>query len=255
VKYREEDFDTLIRRSYNYSKKEQDTSSDWALARELYVNNYLGCDDKIERITPKIHQIWLGGKLPEKFQKWCNTWREFHPHWEYRLWTDDDLPNIEITKREMFDASTNQGMRSDILRYEILRQEGGLYVDTDFECLKPFDDLLYLRFFVGISTDADMQTYCGLIGSEPYGHVITTCVNDLRGAYTGNDGNKIMDATGPFYITRCLLAGAREHPEGVVAFPMDFFYPFPNNMRFTNTSKEYIKDFSYAIHHWKTSWL
>lgn len=255
MKYTAEDFHTLIRKSYNYSQKEQDTSADWRFARELYEKNYLNCEDTTERIPKKIHQIWLGGKLPDRFKAWCETWQQFHPAWEYKLWTDEDIPNLEITKKEMFDTSTNNGMKSDILRYEILRQQGGMYVDTDFECLKPFDDLLYLRFFVGISYDPNMQTYCGLIGSEPHGHVIGHCVNGLKGIYTGHDGNKIMDATGPYHITRCFLTGAREDSVGVVAFPMDFFYPFPNSMRFTDTARTYIRPVSYAIHHWKTSWL
>lgn len=255
MKYTEESFNTLIRKSVNYSQKEQDTSDDWKLATKLYEDNYLDCNDTEERIPKKIHQIWLGSPLPDRFKAWCNTWRVFHPTWEYKMWTDADLPTFNITKKDIFDAAKNMGQKSDILRYEILRQQGGLYVDTDFECLKPFDDLLYLRFFVGISQDADMQTYCGLIGSEPNGHVINHCVNDLRGKYDGNDGEKIMDATGPYYITRCMLAGAREDPRGVVAFPMDFFYPFPNHMRFTDTAQSYIRPFSYAIHYWKTSWL
>ena len=255
MKYRDESFNTLIRKSVNYSQKEQDTSADWKLALKLYEDNYLNTEDTTHRIPKKIHQIWLGSKLPDKFKPWCDTWQRIHPEWEYRLWTDEDINDINIAKREMFDKATNQGMKSDILRYEILRQQGGLYVDTDFECLKSFDDLLYLKFFVGISQDPNMQTYCGLIGSVPDGVVIKHCVNDLKGIYTGNNGDKVMDATGPYHITRAFLAGAREDPVGAVAFPMDFFYPFPNHMRFTDTAQSYIKPFSYAIHYWKTSWL
>ena len=31
------------------------------------------------------------------------------------------------------------GEKSDIFRYEILYRFGGVYVDTDFECIKPFE--------------------------------------------------------------------------------------------------------------------
>lgn len=255
MKYIAESYDTLIRKSYGYNQQEQDTSSSWKLLRELYESNYIQSTDVVDRIPRKIHQIWLGSPLPDRFKKWCDTWQVFHPSWEYKLWTDVDIDGLDMTKRDVYMAATNQGMRSDILRYEILSRQGGLYVDTDFECLKPFDDLLYLRFFVGIAYSPKIEVYCGLIGSEPHGHIIGHCVNDLKGGYTGNDGNKIMDATGPYHITRCLLSGAREQPDGAVAFPMDFFYPFPNSMRFTDTARTYIRPVSYAIHHWKTSWL
>ena len=41
-----------------------------------------------------------------------------------------------MEKRDVFERAINPGMKSDIFRYEILKQIGGLYVDTDFECLK-----------------------------------------------------------------------------------------------------------------------
>jgi mannosyltransferase OCH1-like enzyme len=41
-----------------------------------------------------------------------------------------------------FDRASNFGEKSDIWRYEILFRLGGVYVDTDFECVRPFDSLL-----------------------------------------------------------------------------------------------------------------
>jgi mannosyltransferase OCH1-like enzyme len=38
--------------------------------------------------------------------------------------------------------------KTDILRFEILYQFGGLHKDTDFECLKPIDDLIINRNIV-----------------------------------------------------------------------------------------------------------
>jgi mannosyltransferase OCH1-like enzyme len=252
--YTGEDFDTLVRKSANYSPKEQE-SPEWKLLKELYDKNYVHASDMSEKIPPKIHQIWLGGVLPEKFQGWCNTWREFHPHYEYRLWTDKDVDSIVMEKRDLFNAATNLGQKSDILRYEILRQQGGIYVDTDFECLKPFDDLLFLKFFTGISTDANAQLYIGILGSVPNHPIMADCADRPQMNYSGNNGDIIMGTTGPYYFTKCFLDTARKAPEGVVAFPMDFFYPFPGKERFTNTSRNYITPLSYAVHYWKTSWL
>jgi len=254
MKYTKEGFDTLIKKSYNYSQAEQDTSKQWALLRHLYEKNYIEDTDMTEKIPPKIHQIWLGGGMPDEFQWWCNTWREHHPHYEYKLWTDSDVDSIHIERRDIFNAATNLGQKSDILRYEILRQQGGIYIDTDFECLKPLDDLLFLDFFTGITTDADAQLYIGIMGSVPDHAVMNTCATSLK-PYSGSDGNGVMDATGPFYFTRCFFDSVSNDTQGVVAFPMDFFYPFPNNVRFTGDAQKYITPCSYAVHHWKTSWL
>ena len=61
---------------------------------------------------------------------------------------------------------------SDILRYEILYQYGGLYVDIDFECLKNFDPLLKgLNFFAGLSNTGVFEINNALIAACP-GHSI-----------------------------------------------------------------------------------
>ena len=36
------------------------------------------------RIPHIIHQSWKSTELPERFQKWAKTWRDTHPHWQYR---------------------------------------------------------------------------------------------------------------------------------------------------------------------------
>ena len=57
------------------------------------------------------------------------------------IWTDEDAENFPMKNRDIFEKATNLGMKSDIFRYEILYQQGGVYLDTDFFCLQPLDDL------------------------------------------------------------------------------------------------------------------
>lgn len=222
-------------------------------AKTLYDNNYVN-DDSGAKVPKKIHQIWLGGRIPEKYKRLSESWRRFHPDWEYRLWTDKDVEEFGLKNKDLFNTAKNNGQRSDILRYEILNRFGGIYVDTDFECLRPFDDLLYLDFFTGISYDAKMVLYIGIIASVPGHPIMTSCI-DFMGAYNGNSANMIMDVTGPYYFTRCFFNSVDKNTKGVVAFPMDFFYPLPNYLRNTNRPYDYVKDFSYAIHHWAVTWL
>ena len=56
----------------------------------------------------------------------------------------------------MYNAFDNGVKRADVARYCILQTYGGVYVDLDFECIKPLDDLLKNREFV--------------IGTEPTFH-------------------------------------------------------------------------------------
>jgi mannosyltransferase OCH1-like enzyme len=234
-------FTEMISKSYDFNELEYYSSKAWRTVRELYILNQKKDEQKIPR---KIHQIWLGSAFPDRYKS------KFHPTWEYKLWTDTDINSLEIRSRKVFDSAKSPAMRSDMLRYEILLQQGGLYVDTDFECLQPFDDLMYLDLFTGISYDGVLQLYNGLIASIPNHPIIEDCTK-INSVYTGFTGSKIIESTGAYHFTRCFLRNATSR---TIAFPMDYFYPYPNNMRGRGDPYSYITENSYAIHHWAVSW-
>ena len=89
-------------------------------------------------MIPKIiHQIWLGdqSKRPTEL---INTWKEVNPDWEHKLWTEENIP--ELRCQAQFDALDELAGKADILRYEILFNEGGFYIDADSRALEPLDD-------------------------------------------------------------------------------------------------------------------
>jgi inositol phosphorylceramide mannosyltransferase catalytic subunit len=248
------EFDSMIMKSYAFNKKEYETSINWNKLRELYIVNYLYNESTEQIIPKKIHQIWLGGPLPDKYLGYTKSWQKFHPTWEYKLWTGKDVDSLLSGRRKAYDIATNYGMKSDILRYEILNKYGGLYVDTDFECLKPFDDLIYLNFFTGVGYDTIMQLYIGLIASTPNHPIIRNCIQNLNTTYTGSKGSMICNETGANYFTKQFMNIVNEYSGKVVAFPTDYFYPYPNNIRGEGNPYEYVTENTYAIHHWAVSW-
>ena len=104
------------------------------------------------RIPKIIHHVWPGNdEFPRSrarldgtsadFHAWRMSWMRNHPDWSFRFW------RLEPTGDERMDALLDDPrysvvVKSDVLRWFVLMQQGGLYVDTDFECLRPFDDLL-----------------------------------------------------------------------------------------------------------------
>lgn len=253
MKYTQESYDELIRHSYGYSETEQ-RNADWQLMRKLYYDNYINNSDTEACIPKIIHQIWLGGSVPDKYRYFMDSWKKFYPTWMYKLWTDKEA-NVLMRDNVSYNKSSNNGMKSDILRYEILRQEGGVYVDTDFECIKPLDDLMSLRLFTGISYDAKLVLYIGIIGSAPNHPIINLCVSNISRPFVGDDAMTIMGLTGPYYFTKCFIEGVKQDDKGVVAFPTPFFYPLPNNQRHYPTPHDFISPCSYALHHWFVSWI
>jgi mannosyltransferase OCH1-like enzyme len=90
-------------------------------------------------LIPKIfHQIWINEKSPElppDFSRYRDTWLELHPGWEYKLWNLNNL-DFPLITAGLVNKSANYAQMADILRYEILYQYGGVYIDTDFDVSK-----------------------------------------------------------------------------------------------------------------------
>jgi hypothetical protein len=134
-------------------------------------NNYIL--DNLEfsetpRIPKIIHQIWIGpNKPPEHFAAWRDSWLNLHPTWEYILWDEEKIAQLNLENKEFIEEEKNYGAKSDLIRYEIIYQFGGLYIDVDFECLKPFDFLHHcLDFYASFFEVSRWPTPPWLIGKQ-----------------------------------------------------------------------------------------
>lgn len=250
-------YNDLIRDSYGFSEEHFSHNHEWEVLRCLYERNYVKSqiEGQISKIPKIVHMVWLGGELPEECQKFLESWQRFHPLWDIRLWGDKEAEEFPMTRRDMFDNCANLGQKSDVFRYEILRKYGGLYVDSDFECLKPFDDLMYLDFFTSSGYTDKVELYIGLIACVPNHPIICTMLDEMTGVNKNNGIWDVFKTTGSWRFTECFFRHVDENTEGVVAFPPPFFYPFPNNVRSDPNPQKYVKDFSYGLHYWNISWV
>ncbi len=214
----------------------------------------------IPLIEKKFHWIWLGGQyperheLPEKYRAYQQSWLAMHPDWDYYVWTEADLDTFPFINRELFDAAKNYGQKSDIWRYEILKQYGGVYLDVDYECLKPIDDFNhYYHFYIGIQPlDTNMaQLGIGLIGSIPHHPILNYSIEKLP---TKKDIQQIIVATGPIHFSLAFLAIAGKSGLRDIALPASYFYPCGYNQK-GMPRDVWDKPEAYAVHHWAGSWL
>ncbi len=253
---------------YSMMPSRGDFSSQWQIFKELYNSNYLNSRRKTtgKTVIPKIiHQIWLGSKLSDLYKEFSQTWKDFHPEWEYVLWTDEKAANEKMIHRGLYDRLENFGAKSDILRYEILNRYGGLYIDTDFICLKPFDDLHEnLHFLTGIHDHFNFMLPNGLIACVEQHPVIQGILKKLDSVDIDNsefeNPDRLMETVGPGLFTDSLmryLYTDNFNKMKTVVFPSTYFYPAPASVRNMgmNYMKEFIKPESYAIHVWEVSWI
>jgi mannosyltransferase OCH1-like enzyme len=237
----------------------------WDKLEANYNKHFISPDDKVDRIPKKIHQIWLGGEVPDKYQRLRETWIKLHPDWEYKLWGDEDAEKFGMINDLAFRTVKNYGAKADIFRYEILYREGGVYADTDFECIKSFNDFIHLSFFSGSERQEYPFAFNGLIGCIKQHDVMFELISLIKEKNIRQEygWDKIMALTGPDCFAEVLLKYISSHDDDVVIFPTNYFYPMPNNFRLEirednemNRKRihSYIKPMTYAIHLWYTSW-
>ena len=103
-------------------------------------------------MIPKIiHWCWLSGDpLPDKIKNCIDSWKICLPDYEIKCWTTQnfDINSIEYV-REAFEQK-KWAFCADYIRAYALFTEGGIYLDSDVQVLKSFNDLLHFHFFSSV---------------------------------------------------------------------------------------------------------
>ncbi len=254
------DFYDSMSHSSKFNRKKALTDPQWHYIKKFYDTG-MRTEFKLDKktIPYKFHLIWLGSSPPQRYWTIIKQLKRLHKNCIIKLWTDAEAKKYTMTNRHAFNAATNYGEKSDIFRYEILYNEGGVYIDGDFEILKSFDDLFYAcTFFAGIGYDENLHIYNGLIGCNAKHPIIKLCIDTLGTQGPKNDVNYIMQRTGPHHFTRCILKGIGSSPGVSLLLPCPFFYPWPNYDRYNkkpSNIRRWIKPYSFATHLWACSWV
>lgn len=94
-------------------------------------------------IPKKLHFVWVGdeSKCPHNC---INTWQELNPDYEVRIWGNEDYKSYKWENKRHMEEMWKQELNgvADIMRYEILYNEGGITLDADSICLRPLEDWL-----------------------------------------------------------------------------------------------------------------
>jgi len=220
-----------------------------------------------------IHQIWIGKKpFPPKYKKWQKTWQSL-PGWNYKLWTDNEVKDFPLINRKLYEQEPNYGARADILRLEILNKEGGLYVDTDFECIRP-DALTLVHdnfdFYVCLHP-LDCEAILinnAIIGSVPNHPILQACIEQLKYQSPSNNSFEKIVRQGPGLLSQMTLKHMNTGYKDII-FPASVFYPLgvfelkrpplsslstPNDEKFDIVKALTIKPETIAFHWWEGNW-
>ena len=176
-----------------------------------------------------------------------------HPGWIMQLWTQDGEDVVCGEERvvskhpDLLAKACHLSQRSNIWRYELIEQFGGVYLDCDMEPIKNIEPLIKDEAaFAGKLTtwlDGKLQTLVStsIFGAQA-GH---PWLEELVARMPERDPAKRSSLGNP-YLTMITV----EHPE-VALFESDVFYP---KVKFGPVNAVEVPATTYAVHHSSGRW-
>ena len=211
------------------------------------------------QVIPKIvHYCWFGGKeKPDDVERYIANWKAFLPDYEIREWNESSFDVSAWPYAQQALSVRKFAFVSDVARLYALYTHGGIYLDTDVEVRRSFDELL------------DGGT---VLGFEEGNYVATSTILAERGAaligdfldtyrsHSFLDPNGKADTTTNVEVLTAMLADAGLKLDGspqliqwggqqvrvldrVKLSPIDY----PNGINHADET-------TYAIHHFGQSW-
>ena len=203
-------------------------------------------------IPKTIHYCWFGRSPKNELALKCiNTWKAVLPEYEIVEWNEDNFDvNASAYTREAYRCK-RYAFVSDYARLHALKQHGGIYLDTDMEVIKSFNEFLDNKSFLGYEHPQRAAT-C-LMGSEKNGALI----NDFFDMYSNRAFSK-SNTTPNTQILATLLRCKEitlngefiRVPDYTEIYPVDYFVA-----KVFETGQYCTSDNTYAIHHFNASWV
>jgi mannosyltransferase OCH1-like enzyme len=190
-------------------------------------------------MIPKIlHQVWIGpNPQPEEHIRWREGWRRLHPDWEYKLWNNDNIRELELpTPLHVWDTWAS---KANMIRIAAVLEFGGVYADTDTEFVRNFDPLLDQRSWV--------------VNQQP-GVICNGIFASLRREpfllWQWQEAKRQVGAQSLWGVYMMTDAVAK-YQQTITIYPSALFLPYLYG--YGRRPAENFPD-AYSVHHWDNSW-
>ena len=214
-------------------------------------------------MIPKIiHLCWMSGDpFPPDIQKCIDSWKRILPDYEIWLWDTKrfDL-STSVWVTEAYDKK-KYAFCADYIRMYALFNYGGVYLDSDVEVLRSFNDLLTLPYFIGYESKQYFEA--AVIGAEKGNPFIGDVLAYYKDRHFVKENGSLdiqimpevmMNVTNSKW-KRVLINEISDFindPTIINVFPYDWFSPIDS------TGKRYVLRVSkntYCIHHFASAWV
>ncbi len=209
-------------------------------------------------MIPKIiHLCWLSGdEYPTDIKQYIATWKEKCPDYEIKVWSKNsfDIAAVKWVK-EAFEAK-KYAFAADYIRFWCLYNYGGIYLDSDVEVLKSFNDFLSEKSFIGFEYLNIPEA--AVIGAEKGCPWIKTALDWYTDKSFFYENGEMKRDVCPILVRLALKNHFKcdffdmkkiQHLDGLTLYP--YFYFSPKNYF---TGKVKIKKETVCIHRFASAW-
>jgi hypothetical protein len=206
---------------------------------------------------PKIvHYCWFGGgEKPASVKYNIACWHRILPNYEFLEWNEHNSDLNESLFAQQALSAKKYAFVSDYIRAKALYELGGVYLDTDVEVLKPFDDILKNRSVWGFEVGNYVAT--STILSEARHPYLDAYLSHYRSRLFLNGDGSYDITTNVIIVTRILERFGLQRNgmtqnigDDAIVLNRSFFSPRDYISGSTQSSPA-----TYTIHHFNMSWL
>eukprot|EP00930_Biecheleria_cincta_P081160 TRINITY_DN6989_c0_g1_i1.p1 TRINITY_DN6989_c0_g1~~TRINITY_DN6989_c0_g1_i1.p1 ORF type:complete len:625 (-),score=73.05 TRINITY_DN6989_c0_g1_i1:97-1971(-) len=246
--------------SYNHWDRREcavGNPEDWRASCAKYMKDIGG----VAEIPKVMHMIWVGPKEPPCL--WIDTLRsdycEAHPEWKFEMWSDEQVKDLPMFNREIYDGERMWQCKADILRLEFLWHHGGVYVDADMISVgnKSLDPIIELGketgFVIAYEPDTKDKPYSilgnSVIACTAHHPLILMLILFLKQTFHQKRNQiEVFAVTGPVMYTKCLVDSdmpisiARQE----LLYPAFHYVPNPDAIDFSRFPECLLFQFGYT---------
>lgn len=216
-------------------------------------------------MIPKIiHYCWFSGdEKPDLVKRCIDSWYRILPNYQIKCWDSNsfDFDSVDYVREAM--EVKAYAHTSDYVRLYALYTEGGIYLDSDVEVFKSFNELLEYRFFTGVEqfpifySKHRISQICNhlqaaIMGSETGHPFVKDCLDLYNTLHFKIYDDKYDYSEIPERITR-IMESYGFLRENRMQFLKDGIAVFPNNIIASNTEKK-VPEECIAYHWGVKSW-
>lgn len=213
-------------------------------------------------MIPKIiHYCWFGrNPLPKSAQRCIASWRKYLPDYEIKEWNEDNF-NVDMLPytKDAYEAK-KYAFVSDVARFWVLYNYGGLYFDTDVEVIKPMGDIVAKGAFMGWETpnrEGIPSVAPGLcIGAIPKNSLFLLILETFSSLTFKNEDGSLHPYSMVPMVTDLLINhglkrdGSLQKVEDITIYPSEYFCPMDPTTGIVEKTPNTV-----SIHWYDSSWI